>query len=501
MAFNLTTLSEYAKVQGGFAYKSKDFIEYSDNKVLKIKNVRFGTVNYEDSAFVSNEIAQSTKLWETQEGDILISMTGSGPNAPQSLVGRVARIWANEPKAYINQRVGRIKLKEEGKVHSDFLFYLLSLPQSQDFLVSNSSGSANQANISGKIIEMLPCPEVTFEESESIANIARSLDEKIILNRQTNQTLEQMAQALFKSWFVDFDPVFDNALASGMAVNDFPEALQKKALLRQQQRQQAPSAGKEQQQSANGEPSADKKGEAKTLPEDIRQLFPSEFEQTDEPSIGINGWIPNGWHIEAVSKAIQVNPKTTLPKQTVAKFADMKAIPTSGYMVDEIIEKEYKGGAKFIAKDILFARITPCLQNGKTALVDFLSDNEVGFGSTEFIVLRQKDKVSYPFVACLAREGGFRSHCMQSMVGSSGRQRVQNACFDDYYLALPDKQELLEQFTEMTSANFSKMIANKLESQSLTKLRDTLLPKLISGELTLPVDNSTASAAIEAYPS
>ncbi|TMO78237.1 restriction endonuclease subunit S [Pseudoalteromonas aurantia] len=352
-----------------------------------------------------------------------------------------------------------------------------------------------QDNINLATFERLKFSIPELEEQKRIADVLYSLDNKIQLNRQTNQTLEKMAQALFKSWFVDFDPVFDNALASGMAVNDFPEALQKKALSRQQQRQQV------QQKIANGESSAGKELDDKPLPADILNLFPSDFEQTDEPSIGINSWIPKGWNIEAISKAIQVNPKTSLPKQTVAKFADMKAIPTSGYMVDEIIEKEYKGGAKFIEKDILFARITPCLQNGKTALVDFLSDGEVGFGSTEFIVLRQKDKVSYPFVACLAREDGFRAHCMQSMVGSSGRQRVQNACFDDYYLALPDKQELLEQFTEMTSANFSKMIANKLESQSLTKLRDTLLPKLISGELTLPADNSKCTAATEAYPS
>ena len=74
---------------------------------------------------------------------------------------------------------------------------------------------------------------------------------------------------------------------------------------------------------------------------------------------------------------------------------------------------------------------------------------------------------------------------MQSMVGSSGRQRVQNACFDDYYLAIPSKSNLMDNFFELTSSNFTKMTNNKLESQSLVKLRDTLLPKLISGEVQL----------------
>ena len=234
MAFEQTTFGEFAKVQGGYAYKSKDFIENSSKKVLKIKNVRFGTVNYEDSGYISDELAQDTKAWKANEGDILISMTGSGPNAPQSLVGRVARVWKNEPEAWINQRVGRIQLKNKDTIHSDFLFYLLSLPQSQEFLVSNSSGSANQANISGKIIELLPCPKLSFNQSKYIADIARSLDEKIILNKQTNQTLEQMAQTLFKSWFVDFDPVFDNLLVKvdfklENLASDFPAELLKKA--------------------------------------------------------------------------------------------------------------------------------------------------------------------------------------------------------------------------------------------------------------------------------
>lgn len=207
MSFEMTTLGEYIKVQGGYAYKSKDFIEFSNNKVLKIKNVRFGTVDYAEPAYVSDEIAASTRNWRVKEGDVLISMTGSGPSAPQSLVGRVARVWKNEPDAWINQRVGRVCLLDEDSVHLDFIFYWLSLPQSQEYLVSNSSGSANQANISGKIIESLPCPKVDYQTSKQIADLARNFDEKVILNSKTNQTLEQMAQTIFKSWFVDFDPV------------------------------------------------------------------------------------------------------------------------------------------------------------------------------------------------------------------------------------------------------------------------------------------------------
>ena len=471
MAFNLTTLSEYAKVQGGFAYKSKDFIEYSDNKVLKIKNVRFGTVNYEDSAFISNEIAQSTKLWETQEGDILISMTGSGPNAPQSLVGRVARVWANEPKAYINQRVGRIKLKEEGKVHSDFLFYLLSLPQSQDFLVSNSSGSANQANISGKIIEMLPCPEVTFEESESIANIARSLDEKIILNRQTNQTLEQMAQALFKSWFVDFDPVFDNALARGLSVNDFPEALQKKALFRQQQRQQ--------------EPSADKKAEAKPLPEDIRQLFPSEFEQTDEPSIGINGWIPKGWSLDSFAMVATLKNKSIHPKKEPEKLWAQFSLPAfdNGKMPTLDLGIEIKSAKyKLSENTVLVSKLNP---HTPRIWMPKVSDTDVSVCSTEFMPFQPVNNEHRVFVYSLMNSESVKSKIASRVTGTTGsHQRVSPKEVAVMPVLLPSL-ECITSFSNLIKSSFDKVELNLEQNIELTKLRDTLLPKLISGELQL----------------
>ncbi len=127
MSFELTTLGEYASIQGGYAYKSNQFSANGKVPVLKIKNIRNGFVDYSDVSYVSNEAAKNTKKWSTQEGDILISMTGSGPSAPESLVGRVARTWQGEREALINQRVGRLVAKVENRINKDFLYYLLSL--------------------------------------------------------------------------------------------------------------------------------------------------------------------------------------------------------------------------------------------------------------------------------------------------------------------------------------------------------------------------------------
>lgn len=483
MAFNLTTLSEYAKVQGGFAYKSKDFIEYSENRVLKIKNVRFGTVSYDEPAYISDEIAQSTEAWSTKEGDILISMTGSGPNAPQSLVGRVARVWANEPQSYINQRVGRIQLLEEGKVHPDFLFYLLSLPQSQDFLVSNSSGSANQANISGKIIGLLPCPEVTYEESESIANMVRSLDEKIILNKQTNQTLEQMAQALFKSWFVDFDPVIDNALAAGTNINDFPEALQHKALIRQEIR----AIYKDKAQQLAASPETNCKPLPDGLPQEIRALFPSEFEQTDEPSVGIAGWIPKGWKKASFESLIKLIGGGT-PKTSVEEYwngdipwfsvvdapndSDVFVLDTEKHVTQLGVDKS---STKILRKGttIISARGTV----GKCALVaEPMTMNQSCYG------LNGIEGVSDEFIYFITRH-------QVSDLQKRGHGSVFNTITRETFksIILPfSGGDITQRFSEVVSPFLNKILLNNKQNTELEKTRDVLLPKLISGEISIP---------------
>ena len=103
---------------------------------------------------------------------------------------------------------------------------------------------------------------------------------------------------------------------------------------------------------------------------------------------------------------------------------------------------EFAGGSKFCNGDTIMARITPYLENGKTAFVDVLDDGEVGFGSTEFIVLRAKKGISDPqFVYYLATSPVFRNIAIKSMVGSSGRQRVQQSVLDELELTAPPLQE------------------------------------------------------------
>lgn len=331
-----------------------------------------------------------------------------------------------------------------------YIYYLLKLVNFDIF----NSGSAQKSLNRNAVYPHKVLATKDRELQQKIGGILSSFEARISNSNKINQTLEQMSQTLFKSWFVDFDPVIDNALDAG---NTIPESLQSRAELRQKVRSSA---------------------DFKPLPADIRALFPAEFEETEM------GWVPKGWMLESVAKSININPGVKLPQNTVAKYVDMKSLPTQGYSISDVIEKPYAGGAKFQKNDILFVRITPCLENGKTGFVDFLDEKETAFGSTEFIVMRGTTKVHYSYVACLARENNFRSHAIQNMVGSSGRQRVQNSCFDSFYIAIPTPS-VMSLFAGKVSSYFDKMYSCNVENKSLTALRDTLLPKLISGELSL----------------
>ena len=155
-------------------------------------------------------------------------------------------------------------------------------------------------------------------------------------------------------------------------------------------------------------------------------------------------------------------------------------------------EREGNSGSKFKNGDTLFARITPCLENGKTGFVQFLpSDDAVAFGSTEFIVLRSKT-VCPEYVYLVARSSEFRDNAIKSMSGATGRQRVQEACFNRFFVAQPD-DETLGRFQRFVGPMFRLIQTLSSRNLNLRATRDFLLPKLISGQV--PVDAADEQAA------
>ena len=145
------------------------------------------------------------------------------------------------------------------------------------------------------------------------------------------------------------------------------------------------------------------------------------------------------WFIKKISDIIEVNPKESLLKGKTAKKISMDILRPFCRDISKYELSEYSGGVKFRNGDTIMARITPCLENGKTAKVNILDDNEVGFGSTEYIVFRAKKGVTdEDFVYYLVCSPLIRDTAIKSMVGSSGRQRVQTDVIQNLEIALPD---------------------------------------------------------------
>ena len=183
------------------------------------------------------------------------------------------------------------------------------------------------------------------------------------------------------------------------------------------------------------------------------------------------GPIPQGWEVVAASEAIFINPKTTVPRDTKKPFVPMKSATENSMLITDIEEKTGNSGAKFKNGDTLFARITPCLENGRTGFVQFLSnDDEVAFGSTEFIVLRSKTLNPY-FVYLLAQTHDFRENAIKSMSGATGRQRVLSQCFDDHFLPNPC-QEILDRFESTVAPLFRKVQNLSEKNITLRQTRD-----------------------------
>ncbi len=188
------------------------------------------------------------------------------------------------------------------------------------------------------------------------------------------------------------------------------------------------------------------------------------------------------WRTVKLTEILDVNPSRKLKKGETATYVDMGDLSASAYRPQGWIERPFTSGSKFINGDTLMARITPCLENGKTGFVDFLKDGQVAWGSTEFLVFHPKPPLPPFFAYVLSKNEDFRSYTIQNMTGSSGRQRVNPDCFAEYEFHLPSDQRIGE-FAEFTASILPKMKHNSEAIQKLKSMRDSLLPKLMSGEI------------------
>ena len=222
------------------------------------------------------------------------------------------------------------------------------------------------------------------------------------------------------------------------------------------------------------------------LEEAARQLYREWFVRLRFPGhehTRVTNGVPEGWESMPTPQAIQMNPSTPLSDADEHWWVEMADLPTDSMVIQNAIKRDGRSGSKFRNGDTLFARITPCLENGKTGFVNFMEEDEVGRGSTEFIVLRS-EKVTPEFVYCLARTYDFREHAIKSMIGASGRQRVQESCFDKLMILVPPKT-LLAMFNDSVVPIFAQIKTLHAQNRRLRIARDLLLPRLMTGEVAI----------------
>lgn len=192
------------------------------------------------------------------------------------------------------------------------------------------------------------------------------------------------------------------------------------------------------------------------------------------------GDIPQGWEVKRVPECVSINPRVVVSRDDEKPFVPMGCLANDSMLITDIETRDGNSGAKFQNGDTLFARITPCLENGKTGFVQFLPNAKaVARGSTEFIVLRSRT-LTPEFVYLLARSEEFRGNAIKSMSGASGRQRVQERCFDEFKIPHPPRA-LLDRFSAIVAPSFRMIQKLHLKIQNLRRTRDLLLPRLLTG--------------------
>ncbi|MGG8097233.1 restriction endonuclease subunit S [Klebsiella aerogenes] len=395
--------------------------------IIRGSNLSIGLDDFKDSdfVFVPEHIFKKLSRSECRAGDIIF--TKKGTLGQTGIISTTHRF----EKYLLSSNQMRLRVDPD-KALPEYVYYYVSSQQAINKLIQDSE-CTGVPKINLAYLKSFPISLPSLIEQKDIINILGSFNRKITLNRQINRTLEQMSQTLFKSWFVDFDPVIDNALDAG---NSIPEALQSRAELRQKVRNSA---------------------DFKPLPADIRTLFPAEFEETEL------GWVPKGWVTNRLENILELAYGKAL-KKTERTNGDYPVYGSGG--VDGT-HNEYlvKGPGIIVGR------------KGTVGSLHWENKNFYPIDTVFFV----KPKEYYSLVYCyqLLKTLGLENMNTDAAVPGLNRNNA-------YRLeVVTPTQSIITKFTNIIQTIQHKMDSNHNETENLTALRDTLLPKLISGELSL----------------
>ena len=375
-----------------------------------------------------------------EQGDLLFarqSLTLEGAGKSSIFVGD------NEDVVFESHLI-RCRL-DKSKADPRYYFYFFESKFGKQ-RISSIVEQVAAAGIRGSDLVKLPVFIPPISEQKAIAHILGTLDDKIELNKKLNQTLEDIAKAIFKSWFVDFDPV---------------------------------------RAKAEGRPTG--------LPADISDLFPDELVDSDI------GEIPRGWQIGTISRYAALNKKTINPSLSEEIFEHF-SIPAFDDKQWPMLDKgtDIKSSKTLVPKGaLLVSKLNP---NTPRVWLPKKKNTYKQICSTEFMVLTPSPMGDIMFLW-----GMFTSNCiadrMTAMVTGTSKSHQRVKPTDVLNIKIPAPGEkLVKAFSDAVKPMLEKTLIGKSESEILVELRDTLLPKLISGELRIP-DAERFIATIDDAPS
>ncbi len=384
-------------------------------------------------AFISDEQAQGLQNVSVQPDDLLLNITGDGIT-----FARCCAVPEDVLPACVNQHVSIVRV-DPSLAYPGYVLSFLTHPSVKAYIESFNAGGSRRAITKGHI-ESFRLPLPPLSEQHKIAAILGTLDDKIELNRRMNETLEAMARALFQSWFVDFDPV----RAKAAVRREHPRWTDAEVC----------------------------RAALPTLAPEIAALFPDSFENS------ALGDIPKGWRIGQFSDVAENSRRGISPGDIpeLTPYIALEHMPRKCIALSEwgIADGVESGKFAFNANDILFGKLRPYFHKVGVAPID-------GVCSTDILVLSPRAPEWFGFVLSHASSDAFVEH---ANAGSTGTKMPRTNWTDmaRYPVILPP-ETLAKAYTAKTTPAISRIIASIHQNHSLAALRDTLLPKLISGEL------------------
>ncbi|HHF3788497.1 TPA: restriction endonuclease subunit S [Haemophilus influenzae] len=430
---NKIKLKEIIEYQKGAVFKSQDYQKQGVG-IVRVSDFEGNSINLDNIYYISNEIADKNKKVRLKPYDVVITTVGA-------TAGNFIRVPIEADGYLLNQNTVRLRTKENNKWDQIYLFYALKYKNFQEFLLLGAQGSAQPSIVLDQILDA----EIAYPDNRrETAKKLFSIDQKIHLNTQINQTLEQIAQALFKSWFVDFDPVRAKvqALSDGLSLEQAELAAM-----------QAISGKTPKELTALSQTQPDRYAELA----ETAKAFPCEMVEVD----GVE--VPKGWKIQYLKDICNIVYGKNLPTTKLIK---------EGYPVF--------GGNGVIGYYDKFLYETPqtlvsCRGAASGKVLYSLSYSFVTNNS--LVIEHEKSGLSYFYIY-----ETLKLQNLTELTSGSAQPQMTIANMAAVQILVPS-EKINEVCKKYLGTLYNQIYQNNIENETLANTRDLLLPKLLKGEV------------------